>query len=136
MELEAVAQVIAYSAVGLVVLVVGFLVLDLLTPGSLGRLVMERNVNAAVLASGALLGLGLVLWFAIFFSDAGWDGLDDAAVFGAVGVVTQAAGFVVIDLLIPGRLAAITEQPTLHPAAFFAAAGQLAVALVVCASLT
>ncbi len=136
MDLEVVAQVIAYAAVGLTVLVGGFLVLDLLTPGSLGQLVMDRNPNAAVLSSGILVALGLVLWFAIFFSDVGWDGLDDAAVYGAIGVAAQAAGFLVLDLLIPGRLGGIVEEPRLHPAAFFAAAGQLAVALVVCASLS
>ena len=37
---ELVLQVLAYSGVGLVVLVVGFIVLDLLTPGKLGQLVM------------------------------------------------------------------------------------------------
>jgi len=134
--LELVAQVIAYSAVGLAVLVAGFVVLDLLTPGKLGALVMERNPNAAVLSAGILVSLGLILWFAIFFTGAGWDGLDDAAVYGAVGVLAQAAGFLVLDLLTPGRLGSIAADPKLHPAAGVAAAGQFAVALVVCASLT
>lgn len=136
MDFEVVAQVLAYSAVGIVVLLLGFFVLDLLTPGSLGQLVMDRNPNAAVLSAGILVSLGLVLWFAIFFSDVGWDGLDDAAVYGVVGVIAQAAGFVALDLIIPGRLGAITEERTLHPAAFVAAAGQVAVALVVAAALT
>ena len=134
--LELVAQVIAYSAVGLAVLVAGFVVLDLLTPGKLGALVMERNPNAAVLSAGILVSLGLILWFAIFFTGAGWDGLDDAAVYGAVGVLAQAAGFLVLDLLTPGRLGSIATDPKLHPAASVAAAAQFAVALVVCASLT
>ncbi len=133
---ELLTQVIAYSAVGLAVLVAGFVVLDLLTPGKLGALVMDRNPNAAVLSAGILVALGLILWFAIFFSDAGWDGLGDAALFGAIGVLAQAAGFMVLDLLIPGRLGSIATEPKLHPAAFVAAAAQLAVALVVCASLT
>jgi len=134
--LELVAQVIAYSAVGLAVLVAGFVVLDLLTPGKLGQLVADGNPNASVLSAGILVSLGLVLWFAIYFTGAGWDGLGDAAVYGLVGVLAQAAGFFVLDLLIPGRLGAITERPGLHPAAFVAAAAQLAVALIVCASLT
>ncbi len=134
--LELVAQIIAYSAVGLAVLVAGVVVLDLLTPGKLGNLVMERNPNAAILSAGILVSLGLILWFAIFFSDAGWDGLDNAAVYGVIGVLAQAAGFVVLDVLTPGRLGAIATEPKLHPAAFVAAAAQLAVALVVCASLT
>lgn len=136
MDIELVAQVIAYSAVGLAVLVAGFYVLDTLTPGKLGQLVADGNPNAAVLASGILVSLGLVLWFAIFFTGAGWDGLGDAAVYGVVGVLTQAVAFFVLDLLVPGRLGSITEQPRLHPSAFVAAAAQLAIALIVCASLT
>jgi uncharacterized membrane protein YjfL (UPF0719 family) len=134
--LELVAQVLAYSGVGLVVLVAGFFVIDALTPGRLGALVMDGNPNAAVLAATALVSLGLILWFAIFFTGAGWSGLDDALVYGAVGVGAQAVGFVVLDLLTPGRLGVVCEAPTLHPATFVSAAVQVATALVVCASLT
>jgi uncharacterized membrane protein YjfL (UPF0719 family) len=134
--LELVAQVLAYSGVGLVVLVAGFFVIDALTPGRLGVLVMDGNPNAAVLAATALVSLGLILWFAIFFTGAGWNGLDDALVYGAVGVGAQAVGFLVLDALTPGRLGVVCEAPKLHPAAFVSAAVQLATALVVCASLT
>lgn len=134
--LELVGQVLAYSGVGLVVLIAGFFVIDALTPGKLGELVMEGNQNAAVLAAAALLSLGLILWFAIFFTGAGWDGLDDALVYGVVGVGAQAVGFAVLDLLTPGKLGVICEESKLHPAALVTAAVQIAVALVVCASLT
>ena len=134
--LELVGQVLAYSGVGLVVLVAGFVVIDLLTPGKLGALVMDGNVNAAVITATWMLSLGLIMWFAIFFTGAGWNGLDDALVYGAVGVGAQAVGFVVLDLLTPGRLGVICGEPKLHPASLVSAAVQIAVALVVCASLT
>ena len=134
--LELVAQVLAYSGVGLVVLVAGFFAIDALTPGRLGALVMEGNPNAAVLAATALVSLGLILWFAIFFTGAGWSGLDDALVYGAVGVGAQAVGFVVLDMLTPGRLGVVCNEPRLHPATLVSAAVQIATALVVCASLT
>jgi uncharacterized membrane protein YjfL (UPF0719 family) len=133
---ELVLQVLAYTGVGLAVLIAGFYVLDLLTPGKLGTLVMEGNPGAALLAFVTLLSLGIVLWFAIFFTGAGWSGLDDALVFGAVGVAAQAAGFFLLDVLTPGRLATICFQPTLHPAAWVTAGVQIAVALIVSASLT
>jgi uncharacterized membrane protein YjfL (UPF0719 family) len=129
--LELVGQVLAYSGVGLVVLVAGFFVMDALTPGKLGELVMEGNANAAVLAATTLVSLGLILWFAIFFTGEAWHGLDDALVYGAVGVGAQAVGFVVLDALTPGRLGVICEDAKLHPAVL-----QIAMALVVCASLT
>jgi uncharacterized membrane protein YjfL (UPF0719 family) len=58
--LELVAQVLAYSGVGLVVLVAGFFVIDALTPGRLGVLVMDGNPNAAVLAATAFVVLDLL----------------------------------------------------------------------------
>src|SRR5918997_5619800 len=102
--LELVGQVLAYSGIGLVVLVAGFFVIDVLTPGKLGTLVMDGNPNAAMLAATTLVSLGLILWFAIFFTGAGWDGLDDALVYGAVGVGAQLVGFMILDLLTPGKL--------------------------------
>jgi len=133
---ESVLQVLAYSGVGLAVLTAGFVVLDLLTPGRLGHLIMEGNPGAGLLAATTLASLGLVQWFAIYFTGAGWSGLDDAAVFGAVGVATQAAGFFILDMLIPGKLASHAFDAKLHPAAWVTAGLQLSVALIVCASLT
>src|SRR5215204_7294086 len=106
--LENVGLILAYSGVGLAILVAGFIVLDLLTPGKLGELVMNRNPNAALLTAASLVSLGLILWFAIFFvpvtdndvSETGavsWDGLLDVAVYGLVGVGVQAIGFLVLD---------------------------------------
>ena len=134
--LELVGQVLAYSAIGLAVLVAGFFVIDALTPGKLGRLVMDRNPNAALLTAATLASLGLVLWFAIFFTGGGWDGLDDVLVFGAVGVAVQAAGFFLLDVITPGKLGTICAEDRFPPASAVSASLQVAVALVVCASLT
>lgn len=134
--LELVAQVLVYSSVGLAILFAGFAVMDLLTPGRLGRLVAEGSQNAALLAATTLVALGLVMWFAIFFTGAGWAGLDEAAVFGVVGVATQAAGFGVVELLIPGRMRDVVAERRLHPTTVVLSGAQLAIALVVCASLT
>ena len=119
---ESVLQVLAYTGVALAILAVGFVVLDLLTPGKLGNLVMEGNPGAGLLAATALVSLGLILYFAIYFTGAGWSGLDDALVFGIVGVFAQAVGFVVLDLLIPGKLADHCFEAKLHPAAWATAA--------------
>ena len=134
--LELVGQVLAYSGVGLGILVVGFFALDVLTPDSLGRLVMQRNPNAAMLSVAMLISLGLVLWFAIFFTGAGWGGLDDVLVYGAVAVGAQVVGFVILDLLTPGRLGEICADPTWHPASAVSASVNIALALIISASLT
>jgi uncharacterized membrane protein YjfL (UPF0719 family) len=134
--LELVGQTLAYAGVGLAILVVGFYVMDLLTPGRLGELVGAGNPNAGVLGGTTLLALGLVMWFAIFFTGAGWGGLDDALVFGLVGVAAQAAGFGIIELVIPGRLRDCVTASTFHTQTAVLAGAQIAIALVVCASLT
>ena len=56
---------------------------------------MEGNPGAGLIAATALVSLGLILYFAIHFTGAGWNGLDDAAVFGLVGVLV--AGRRVLD---------------------------------------
>ena len=145
--LENVGLILAYSGVGIAILVMGFMVLDALTPGKLGHLVMERNPNAALLAGTSLLSLGLILWFAIFFvpatgnelSDTGavsWDGLDDVFVYGLVGVAIQALGFLVLDVLTPGKLGVTCFDEKFHTASWVTASVNLATALIVCASLT
>jgi uncharacterized membrane protein YjfL (UPF0719 family) len=135
-DIESILQVLAYTGVGLAILVVGFFVLDLLTPGKLGQLVMEGNPGAGLLSAATIVSLGLVQYFAIYFTGAGWNSLDDALVYGLVGVAAQAAGFFILDMIIPGKLADHCFSPTLHPAAYVTAGIQVSVALIVCASLT
>jgi uncharacterized membrane protein YjfL (UPF0719 family) len=135
--LELVAMTLAYAGVGLAILLAGYFVVDALTPGHLGtQVVNEGNPNAAILLGAALVSLGLIEWFAIFFTGAGWGGLDDALVFGLVGVALQAVGFLLLDALTPGKLGVICMQATFHPAAVISASVQVGVALIVCASLT
>ena len=143
--LELVGQTLAYAGVGLAILLAGFFVLDVLTPGSLGRLVIDGNPNAAVLTAATLVSLGLIQWFAIFFTGAGWDGLDDALVYGLVGVGAQLVGFFMLDVITPGKLGDVcmdvnpadpSATGRFVPATWVAAALQIAIALVICASLT
>jgi uncharacterized membrane protein YjfL (UPF0719 family) len=143
--IELVGQVLAYTGVGLVILIAGFFVLDLLTPGSLGRLVIDGNPNAAVLSAATLVSLGLIQWFAIFFTGAGWEGLDDALVYGAVGVGAQLVGFILLDVITPGKLGDVcmdvnpadpAASTRFVPATWVASALQVSIALIICASLT
>jgi uncharacterized membrane protein YjfL (UPF0719 family) len=139
--LELVAQILAYTGVGLVILVVGFFVLDLLTPGNLGRQVIEGNPNAALLSAATLASLGVVLWFAIFATDPGWEGLDETVIFGLVSVAAQAICFLVLDLITPGKLGKVlmsggsSTGARIHPGTWVSASAQVAIALVIPASL-
>jgi len=133
---ELALQALAYSGIGIAILAAGYLVVDVLTPGKLGQQVADGNPNAAILVGAALVSLGLIEYFAIYFTGAGWDGLDNALLFGVLGVVVQAVGFLVLDLLTPGKLGTIAMGERFHPLSAVAAASQVGVALIVCASLT
>ena len=77
----------AYGALGLVLLVLGIFLVDLLLPGKLGRQIwQERNRNAAVVLSSSLLGIGGIVFTSIWttYDDFG-KGLVSTAVFGVLG---------------------------------------------------
>ena len=55
-----------YAGVGMVVLVVGFIVLDLLTPGKLGEQINEKqNQAVAIFAGAGAIALAIVVAAAI-----------------------------------------------------------------------
>jgi uncharacterized membrane protein YjfL (UPF0719 family) len=135
-RLELVAQVLAYAGVGVVVLLVGFLATDLVTAGKLRTMVREGRPNAVVASAATLVSLGLVTFFAIYYTGEDWDGLIDVAIFGAVGVVTQAAVLVIVDYAILGRVAELWTDTRLRLTVFVPAAAQVAAGLIVSASLT
>lgn len=139
--LTLIAQGLAYGAAGLIILAAGYYVVDLLTPGHLGTQVMSRHCpGASVLLSGSMLANGLIVGSAIYFNGGGWKGLDDAAIFGGVGLLLQIVGFKLLDAITPGSLASICVQEgeiggRSHPAAYVAAAAQVGLAFVVAASV-
>lgn len=132
-----------HLAMGVGLLVAGFLALDAVTPGRLGHLVMGRegrppSMGAGLLAAAAMVATGLVVFTALWTNVQ--DGLGRTVlftmVFGLIGVAAQAGSFKVVDLLTPGRLGdEVLGHERVHPAALLAAAAQLATAGVVCASI-
>ena len=73
-----------YGARGVVLLLLGIVLVDALTPGKLGKQIWEdRNSNAAILLSSALLGIGGIVFTSIWttYDDFG-KGLASTAVFG------------------------------------------------------
>jgi uncharacterized membrane protein YjfL (UPF0719 family) len=136
--LASIGYAASYTAVGIALLVLGFLALDLLTPGRLGRhLVEARSVNAGIVLAAAYLGQGAIAFSTIWTNATSGFGtaLGYTVVFGVLGVLLQAVAFVVLDLLTPGKLGALVTEVELHPAALVAGASQLAVAAIIIASI-
>ena len=127
----------AYGALGVVLLILGIVLVDILTPGKLGRQIWEdRNRNAAILLSSALLGIGGIVFTAIWTTyDDFAKGLVSTAAFGLLGLVLMAVAFLVVDLVTPGKLGATLVDPEPHPAVWVTASCNLAVAAIVSASI-
>ncbi len=99
---------VAYTGVGILLLVVGALALDLLTPGHLARHIYEeRSVNAGIALAAGFLGQGAIAFTTIWTNATSGFGeaLADTVVFGLVGIALQVVAFLVLDLLTPGHLA-------------------------------
>jgi uncharacterized membrane protein YjfL (UPF0719 family) len=127
----------AYGALGVVLLILGIVMVDLLTPGKLGRLVWEqRNRNGALLLSSALLGIGGIVFTSIWTTyDSFGKGLVSTAVFGLLGLVMMAVAFLVVDLCTPGKLGALLVEEEPHPAVWVTASCNIAVSAIVSASI-
>lgn len=133
-----VVAAVLYFLVGVGVLVAGFVMVDVLTPGNLRQLVfVERRPNAVAVASGMYVALALVVATAIIASssDLG-QGLVDAAVYGIVGVVLQGLALVVLEIVVPGRFRDLITDERLHPAAIATAVALIAVGAVNAAALS
>lgn len=127
----------AFSAVGLALMALGFVLIDLLTPGNLREQIwLHRNRNATVLVSSNLLGVGIIVTSAITASeDAVIAGLVSTLVYGVLGLLLMGLSFLVVDLLTPGSLGALLIENTPHPAAWVTGTSHLVVAAIVSAAL-
>ncbi len=146
MEVELTGEVLArgvlatlcYALLGAALLALGLAVLDRLTPGSLlGLVYNDRCANAAVTACAQVAALTTIVTVAVLASDGGlFGGLLVVAVFGLLGVLLQAIGFKVVDVLTPGRLGAILTDPEPHPAVWLTATLMVALGVILAVALS
>ena len=124
---------LAYVGVAVVLLALGFLMLDLLSPGRLSIVIMrDRNRNAARVASAGMLGLAIVIGTSVLTThDDFTAGLITTTVFGLVGVALQAVVFVIIDRLTPGKLGDVVCDPDDHPGSWLIASSLLSAGILV-----
>jgi uncharacterized membrane protein YjfL (UPF0719 family) len=127
-----------FAVLGVVLLLGGFLLTDWLTPGALRHQIWsERNRNAAVFLSSALLGVGAIVFTSIVTTyDDLATGLASTAIYGVLGLLLMAGAFALLDMLTPGRLGELMVDPEPHPAVWVSSATNLAIAAIVCASIS
>lgn len=129
---------LAYAAVGTVVLALGYVVLDAITPGNLRHLVYtDHNRNAAVLSAANVLAVAGIITTAILTADDDVSrGVVDAFVYGLLGIGLLAASFKVLDRLTPGNLGEICTDPEGTSAVYVTAAFQIALGAVLAAAIS
>ena len=127
-----------YGLVGIVLLALGYRLVDLLTPGHLGRQLCEdRNRNAGVIVAAAMLAIGIIVTSAIIASDGDLEkGLGQSAGFGLVGIALLGVAFVVVDLLTPGKLGEILMGDEHEPMVYVTGAALLSVGGIVAAAIS
>ena len=128
---------IVFGVVGIGLMALGFLLVDVLTPGKLRDLIwVDRNPNAALLLAANQLGIAAIVFTAIFTSyDSFGQGLASTVIFGVVGIAIMGLAFLVLDWLTPGRLGDVICTPERPPGAPVTAASPFGAALIVCACI-
>jgi len=136
--LEEALACLAYGVLGMVLMALGYLLVDLLTPGKLHALIWtDKNPNATLVLAANTLGVALVVATAVYTSTGSLaEGLTLTCVYGVIGLLLMGLSFVAIDLLTPGKLGAVVTHADLQPAAWINASAHVAVALVVAAAIS
>ena len=136
--LKGVVATILYFVIGMAVLIIGFFMVDVLTPGKLRELVfVDRRPNAVVITCAMYIALATVIISAIVnsYSQLG-QGLVGVAIYGLMGVILLGVALLTLHLVIPGNFHEHIDEPELHPASFAVALMLLAVGGVTAAAVS
>ncbi|MDA0632430.1 DUF350 domain-containing protein [Nonomuraea sp. MCN248] len=122
----------SYAAVGVILMIVGFYVIDLATPGRLSEVIRtQRNPNATLLASSAMAAVGLIVAASIWSSGGRLaEGLAGTAVFGLVGIVVQTLAMLLFDRVAGISVRELVKDPELQPGARLLAVTHVAIGLI------
>ena len=135
--LEGAGRSIVFGLIGIGLMAVGFVLIDILTPGKLRDLIwVDRNPNASLLLAANQLGIAAIVFTAIFTSyNSFGEGIASTLIFGLVGIVIMGLAFLVLDWMTPGKLGDVICTPERHGGATVSAASHFGAALIVCACI-
>ncbi|NRQ31097.1 DUF350 domain-containing protein [Nonomuraea sp. NN258] len=130
--LRGAGAIAAYAAVGVILLIIGFYVIDWATPGKLSEVIRtERNPNAALLATSAMGAIGLIVAASIWSSGGKLvEGLAATAVFGLVGIVMQTLAMLAFDRVVGISVRDLVKESELQPGARMLAVTHVAIGLI------
>ncbi|WP_329084214.1 MULTISPECIES: DUF350 domain-containing protein [unclassified Streptosporangium] len=122
----------SYAALGVILLIIGFYVIDLVIPGKLSRLIKEeRNPNATLLTGSGLAAVGLIVAASIWSSGGALhEGLLATLVFGLVGIAVQTVAMIAFDRVAGISVRELVTEAELQPGARLLAVTHLAIGLI------
>ncbi|MGW3472695.1 DUF350 domain-containing protein [Saccharopolyspora sp. NPDC000995] len=128
---------VAYGVIGVAMMALGYVLVDLATPGKLRDLIwVRRNPNAALLLVSGLLGVGIILTTAIAGSANDLiAGLFGTLAYGILGLVLMSLSFLLIDAVTPGKLGDELASPNMHPATWVSATAHVVIAMIIAVSI-
>ena len=126
-----------YSLVGIMLMIIGFLAVDLITPGKLPVLLWEhQSPNAIVLVSSSLLAVAMIVVTAIMASfDDLVLGVVTTFIYGVVGIIVMSLSFLLIDAITPTNIRNMVSQENLTPAVWVNASAYIGIAAIMCAAI-
>jgi hypothetical protein len=128
---------VVFGLIGVGLMAVGFVMVDLLTPGKLKDLIWrDKNPNAALLLSANQLGIAVIVFTAVLTSYQDFaQGVASTLIFGLIGIAIMGFAFMVLDWLTPGKLGDVICTPERHPGATVSAASHFGAAIIVAACI-
>jgi hypothetical protein len=129
---------LAYGGLGVLLMGLGYVLVDLATPGRLRELIwVDRNRNAALLLASNLASVGIIVVAAIMASENDFvAGIVGAAAYGVLGLLIMAVAFLLLDAVTPGRLGELLVDPQPHPAVWVSATIHLATGAIIAAAVS
>ena len=124
--------IVTYAFLGLLLLLLGYFVVDWTTPGKLSAVIRsEHNPNAAMLAASGVAGVALIVVAAIFTSGGNLvQGLTETLVFGIVGILAQAIASLVFEKVIGMDPRALVGEQALSPASVLVGVTRVGIGLI------
>ncbi|GLW07914.1 hypothetical protein Misp01_30440 [Microtetraspora sp. NBRC 13810] len=124
--------ILAYATLGVLLLIIGFYVLDMAIPGKLRDMIKhDRNPNASLLTSSGLAAVALIVAASIWSSGGALhEGLLATLVFGLVGIAVQTVAMLLFDLVAGVSVRELVREPDLQPGTRLLATTHLAIGLI------
>ncbi len=99
-----IVEALVYLLVGLVIMMLGYLIIDLIVPVDFPREIHEGNKAVGWVSAGIYMGLGFIIRSAIIslstnVTEKLLDGIINTAVYSAIGIAAFIIGYFLVDIV-------------------------------------